>query len=248
MLNVTKASVYKMFHDKAFWICMAGTVAWAIVVIMAQVMTSGARGLTDVSQLANRWYGFVGLHCVEVPLIISAVILFTGEYRDKSWKLFIAKGISRASYYFAKLICMLLLTVIITFLSLMTVAISNIVVLHAAFDVAYVWNVLQYILGQTLAHCSIAMMILMVISITKRGEIASILSLGMMIFGYVMLHGVESAMGLGEAVTDAWAFSMTAFVEFAGPTQWGRLLVAILGYLVVCSLVVITWISRRDIE
>jgi len=227
---------------------MAGTVAWAIVVIMAQVLTSSARGIADTSQLANRWYGFIGLHCVEVPLIISAVILFTGEYRDKSWKLFIAKGITRASYYFAKLICMLLLTVIITFTSLMTVAISNIIVLHAAFDGAYVWNVLQYILGQILAHCSIGAVVMMVICLTKRGEIASIVSLGMMIFGYVMLHGIETAMGLGEVVTDAWAFSMTAFVDFGGPTQWGRLIVALLGYLVVCSLVVIAWISRRDIE
>ena len=248
MLNAMRASFYKMFRDKAFGICLAGTVAWAFVVIMAQVLTSHARGIEDVSQLANRWYGFIGLHVIEVPLIVSAVLLFSGEFQDKSWKLLIAKGISKSSYFFSKLVSMLCLTVIISFASILTLAICNVALLHATMDAAYVGNVIRFFLAETAAHFSIAVLVITLICIIKRGDIASILSLFLMVFGYVMLSGVEKAFSLGEVITDFWAFSQTAFVEFNGPVAWGRIGISLLGHLVICSLLAITVLSRKDID
>ncbi|MBE5861519.1 MAG: hypothetical protein E7295_01560 [Lachnospiraceae bacterium] len=248
MLNALRASFYKMFRDKAFVLCLVGTVCWSVVVIMAQMLTSHARGIADVSELANRWYGFIGLHAIEVPLIISAVLLFSGEFRDKSWKLLIAKGISKTSYFFSKLISMLCLTVIISFLSIMTLAIGNVVLLHATMDAAYVRNVLLFFLGQTIAHFSIAIVTIMVICIVKRGEIVSMICLMMMVLGYVILHGLENALSMGEQITDYWAFSQTAFVDFGGVTNWGRICIAFLGYLVACSAITITFLKHKDIE
>lgn len=248
MLNVIRASFYKMFRDKAFGICMAGSAAWALIVIMAQVLTSSARGITDVSELVNRWYGFIGLHVIEVPLIISAVLLFTGEFRNKSWKLLIAKGISRTSYFFSKLISMACLTVIICFISILTLAIGNVLLLHAGMNAAYVGHVLVFFLGQVLAHLSIAVLTMAIICIVKRGEIASIICLFLMVFGYVTLSGVEKAFSIGEVITDFWAFSQTAFVEFNGPILWGRLFTSFLGHLVICSLIAITFLKCKDVE
>ena len=248
MLNVMRASFYKMFRDKAFWISIAGTACWAMIVIMAQVLTSKARGISDVSQLANRWYGFIGLHSIEIPLIISAVLLFSGEFRDKSWKLLIAKGISKTSYFFSKLISMLCLTVIISFVSILTLAIGNVALLHATMDASYVGNVLKFFLGETIAHCSIAVLTIMIICIVKRGEIASMICLFLMIFGYVIFHGLEAALSLGEVITDFWAFSQTAFVDFGGPVTWGRMVLTFLGYLATCSLIAVLFLKNRDVE
>ncbi|MBP5281272.1 MAG: ABC transporter permease [Lachnospiraceae bacterium] len=248
MLNVVKASFYKMFHDKAFWISLAGTAGWALVVIAAQVLTSKTRGITDLSQLANRWYGFIGLHSIEVPLIFSAVVLFSGDFRDKSWKLLIAKGITKTSYFLSKLISMLCLTTIISFISILTIAICNVVILHAPMDAAYVGNVLLYFLGQTLAHFSIAVLVITVICIVKRGEIASAVCMVMMVLGYVILHGIESSLAFGEVITDHWAFSQTAFVEFGGAANWGRLFITFLGYLVICSAFTILYLKHKDVE
>ncbi len=248
MLNVTKASLYKMFHDKAFWLCLAGTVAWAMVVIAAQVLTAGSRGISDVSQLANRWQGFIGLHSIEVPLIMSAVVLFSGEFRDKSWKLLIAKGISKASFYASKLISILTLTVIISFVSIMTTAIANVVVLHATLDGTYVMNCLTFFMGECLAHLTIATVVLAVIFLVRLGEIAAIISMFLMVFGYVIFHAVEMALGFGEVITDFWAFSQTAFVDFGGAIHWGKLGIVFLGYLTVCSVIVIASMALRDIE
>lgn len=247
MLNAMRASFYKMFRDKAFAFCLLGTACWSIIVIMAQVFTSSARGIADVSELANRWYGFIGLHAIEVPLIISAVLLFSGEFRDKSWKPLIAKGISKTSYFLSKLISMLCLTVILCFVSILTLAIGNVVLLHATMDSSYIGNVLLFFLGQTIAHCSIAIVTIMVICIVKRGEIASILCL-MMVLGYVILRGLENALSLGELITDYWAFSQTAFVDFGMVTNWGRIFITFLGYLVVCSVITITFLKSKDIE
>ena len=248
MLNAVRASFYKMFHDKAFLISIGGTVCWAVIVILAQLLTSKARGITDVSQLANRWYGFIGLHSIEVPLIISAAITFSGEFKDKSWKLLIAKGISRTSYFLSKLISMACLTVIICFVSILATAVGNVVLLHATMDLNYVVNVFAFFLGETVAHLSIAVLTITVICIVKRGEIAVMICLALMVLGYVILHGIESALSLGEVITDYWAFSQTGFVEFAGAVSWGRLFITLLGYLVVCSLIAITILNHKDVE
>ena len=248
MLKVTKASLYKMFHDRALWLCLVGTVAWAMIVITAQVMTASARGISDVSQLANRWYGFIGLHSIEVPLILCAVLLFSSEYRDKSWRLLIARGISTTNFYVSKLICMLLLTVIISFTSIMTTAIANVVILHAPFHAAYVIEVLRFFAAECIAHLTIAVLVLTVIFLVRRGEITVMLSMFFMVFGYPILLGLEETIGIDSVITDAWAFSQTAFVEFAGPAEWLRLCVTFVGYLVVCSLLVIGFLKCRDIE
>lgn len=248
MLNAMKASLYKMFHDRAFRLCLVGTVAWAMIVIMAQVLTAGSRGIEDVSQLANRWGGFIGLHSIEVPLIMSAITLFTGEFRDKSWKLLIAKGISRSSYYFSKLVSILLLTGIISFSSIATTAIANVLLLHATLDGAYLRSCILFSMGQCLAHMTIATLVLAVIFLIRSGEIAAIISMFAMVFGYVILHVVEMALGLGELITDIWAFSQPAFVEFAGPISWARLGLVLIGHLAVCSVIVMVRMSIRDIE
>ena len=248
MLKVTKASLYKMFHDRALWLCLVGTVAWAMIVITAQVMTASARGISDVSQLANRWYGFIGLHSIEVPLILCAVLLFSSEYRDKSWRLLIARGISTTNFYVSKLICMLLLTVIISFTSIMTTAIANVVILHAPFSMAYVGEVLRFFVAECLAHLTIAVFVLTVIFLVRRGEIAVMISLFFMMYGYVILFGLEEAFGIDAILTDAWVYSQTAYVEFGGYVDWLRLCVTFVCYLVVCSLLVTCFLKCRDIE
>ena len=106
----------------------------------------------------------------------------------------------------------------------------------------------MFFLGQTIAHCSIAIVTIMVICIVKRGEIASILCLMMMVLGYVILHGLENALSLGGLITDYWAFSQTAFVDFGMVTNWGRIFITFLGYLVVCSVITITFLKLKDIE
>ena len=143
---------------------------------------------------------------------------------------------------------MLCLTLIISFLSIMTLAIGNVSLLHATMNAAYVGNVLLFFLGQTIAHFSIAAVTIMVICIVKRGEIASMLCLMLMVLGYAILHGLENALSAGEVITDYWAFSQTAFVDFAGVTLWGRICIACLGYLTACSVITITFLNHRDIE
>jgi len=248
MLNAIRASLYKMFHDKAFWICIAVTAAWAMIVIAAQVLTSSMRGIQDVSELANHWYGFIGLHSIEVPLIASSALLFAGEFRNKSWKLLIAKGISKTSFYIAKLVSILTLTVIISFVSILVLAIGNTTLLHATFDLAYIGNVFLYFLEETIAHMTIAVLIIMIICIVKRGEVASMISFFLMIFGYVLLRSLENALGLGEFLTDIWAFSQTAFSEFGGPADWGWVLSVFFGHLIVCSVITILFLNCRDVE
>ena len=248
MLNAIRASFYKMFHDRAFGVYVAGTVAWTMVVIAAQVLTCDMRGIEDVSELANRWYGFIGLHSIEVPLIGSSVLLFSGEFRNKSWKLLIAKGISRTSFYLSKLISILTLTVLISFVSILVIAVGNVVILHAAFDLTYVGNVFWFFLGETIAHMTIAVLIIMIICVVKRGEVAMMLCFFLMVFGYALLHALENALGAGEIITDIWAFSQTAFADFGGPIRWGWLLLMFLGHLVVCSLITILFLNHKDIE
>ena len=249
MLTLIRASFYKMFHDRAFLLCMIGTVLWTFLVEAAQVFTMDARGIADISQLANKWNTFSGLHAIEVPLIFIAIILFSAEYKDKSWKLLIAKGISKTGYFISKLLCILVLTLIISMITILTNAVGNVIFFHAPLSSTYIVYVLKFLCGQYLAHASIAVLILFVIFVTRSGEIASGLCMTMMIFSYVILSKLEAALNIpDQLLVRCCPFCQTAEMEFGGYTNWLQISLVFAGYLIFCTLAVVLVFGRRDVE
>ena len=249
MKHMIRASFYKLFHDKATWISLVGTVVWSLLVASMIAWSADARlDLSDAYALEKYWRDFMSFHAIKIPLFVSSIVLFTTEFKDKSWKLLIARGISRSSYYFSKLLCILALTVMISFVAMMTGAAFGACALDMQVSGTFAVEFLRYVVLQTVAHCTAAILILAVYFLVRNGEISSSINMLILIFGTMALSKLEGALSLGDTLTGSWAFAQSMFVSFTGQGECIRILLVFVAYLVICSLTVLLLERRRDVE
>lgn len=248
MRKAIKASLYKMFHDRALWICLAGTILWSVVAAYMQSwIADGQMNLTDPFLKAKYFRDVISYHCINVPLLTSMILLFSAEYKDRSWKLMIAKGMTQTGYYFAKLLCNLTLMVMISFCALVTGAAVGVLALGMPFDGALAAMTLQFFAGQCIAHGTVTILCFTIIFVMKNGEVSSCVNMLLLILGTMALAKMQAAMEWGDALTGAWAFSQFEYVVFGGETSWLRLSLVFVAYMAVCGLVVL-FAARRDVE
>lgn len=247
--NMIRASFYKLFHDKATWICLAGTVVWSLQVGLALIWIADEKpDLSDVMALEKFWMDFINYQAAMIPLLVSSIVLFTSEYKDKSWKLLIAKGASQAGYFFAKLLCILCLEVLICTIAILTGAAFTMLYLSVPMSAAYIGLVLRYLVAQLIAHGTMAVLILTVSFLVRNSEVSSSINMILMIFGTMALSKLEGALKIGDALTGCWAFAQHFHISFCGDSAWSRLILVFVGYLAVCSLAAILFSARRDVE
>ena len=249
MKNMIRASFYKLFHDKATWISLAGTAAWSLFVsVMLTWIADGKLNASGAMATEKYWRDFMGYHAVMVPLLVSSIVLFTSEFKDKSWKLFVARGISRAGYYFSKLPCILTLAVMLSFVAITIGAAYGVVVLGMQFNAILAVLLLRYFMLQSVAHGTAAVLILTIYFLIKVSEVSSSINTILLMFGTMALSKIETALSLGDALTGVWAFAQPLRVSFAGADDWIWILIVFAAYLAACSLAVILFCVRGDVE
>lgn len=249
MKNMIRASFYKLFHDKATWISLAGTAAWSLFVsVMLTWIADGKLDASDAMVAEKYWRDFMGYHAVTVPLLVSSIVLFTSEFKDKSWKLFVARGISKVGYYFSKLPCILTLTVMLTFVAIAVGAGYGVAALRMQFNAVFAVLLIRYFVLQLVAHGTAAVLILTIYFLIKISEVSSSVNTVLLMFGTMALSKIETALSLGDALTGSWAFAQPLRVSFAGTYEWIRILIVFVAYLAACSLAVILFGVRGDVE
>ena len=249
MKHMIRASFYKLFHDKATWIGLVGTVAWSLLTGSMIAWSADTKlDLSDAYALEKYWRDFMSFHAIRIPLLVSAMALFTAEFKDKSWKLLIARGISKTSFFFSKVLCILVLTMMISFVAIVSGAAYGVTALGMQTDGAFMGNLFQYYLLQTVAHGTAAILILAISFLIKTGEISSSLNAILLIFGTMALSKMESALSLGAALTGSWAFAQSMLVSFTGQSEWIRLIIVFAAYFIICSLAVLLFERHRDID
>lgn len=248
MMNAIRASFYKMFHDKSFGLSLIFTALWGLTIGGVRYLTMGTRGISDVSQTSPFWGAYLGGHPIVLPLIVCIVLFFTGEYKDHSWKLLIAKGVSKVSYYVSRVISVITLSFIISAVAVLSGMICDLTAYGGSFSAGYLFDCVKFALGQGYANSVVAILVLSVSMIIKSGEIAAFISSCMLVFGYYFLNKLQIAMNLGEILTDVWAFDLSAFAEFGEPGNWGWISLMLLLYLVVFGGITIFVLGHRDVE
>lgn len=248
MINCIRASIYKMFHDRKIVLCFLGTALWTLTVIVVYYVFKSSIGM-DVSQLTPILDTFLAGHPIELPLILTCSILFSSEFRDRSWTMLLSKGISKKEYYFAKFTCAVLLAASFTLISFIVVVPADILISRGgAVSSGYFWELGAFIVGQILANAVIASFMLCTIIICKRGEVPATVNAVFMVMGYPLMHKVEQALGLGETLTNYWIYSLQYHVNPGMPHQWGVLLVSFVLYLILFSLISLCFLYKRDAE
>lgn len=249
MKNVIRASFYKLFRDKATWISMAGTAAWSLFIgLMLTWIADGKLDASDVMGREKYWRDFIGYHAVTVPLLVSSIVLFTSEFKDKSWKLLVARGISKVGYYYSKLLCILTLTVMISFVATLFGAIFGVAAVGMTFDAAFAGLLIKYFVCQSIAHGTAAVLILTIFFWVKNSEVSSSVNMVLLMFGTMALSKIETALSLGDALTGGWAFAQPLRISFAGAKEWLHVLIVFAAYLMACSLTVILFGVRGDVD
>jgi len=248
MKRLMKASFYKMLHDRALWICLGGTVLWTLLTAtMLSWIADGQVDFADPLAVMKYWRDLVSYHCINVPLLIGMVLLFSAEYKDGSWKLMIAKGIPQMGYFFAKLLGSLILMVLISVCALLTGEIYGVWALGMPFDAAVAVSLLKFTTGQCIAHGTVTILCFTILFAERNGEAASCTSMLLMVLGTMALSKMQNALGWGDALTGSWAFGQFEYVLFGGEGAWLRLLLVFAAYLVICGAA--AWImTRRDVE
>ncbi|MBQ3905282.1 MAG: hypothetical protein II743_00795 [Lachnospiraceae bacterium] len=249
MKNVIRASLYKMFHDKALRICLVGTAIWALLVsVMLTWAADGEMGLSDPWLLAKYWRDFISYHSINIPLLTSVAVLLSAEYKDQSWRLWIAKGISQLSYYFTKLLCALTLVIMISFIAILTGAVFGVLALGMPMSGLFVLTMLKFFAGQCIAHMTVAVLGFTLVFLLRNGDIASCINMLLLVFGTMVLSKLEKAWELGEVLTGAWAFGQFEYATFGLGIDLMRLLVVFVSYLAVCSLIAFLIATHRDVS
>ena len=249
MKHMIRASFYKLFHDRSTWIGLAGTAVWSLLVSSMIAWSADAKlDLSDAYALEKYWRDYMSFHAIRIPLLVIASTLFTTEFKDKSWKLLIARGISKTSFFFSKVLCILVLTIMICFVAITTGTAYGMCALSMRTDGVFAGNLIRYFLLQTVAHGTPAILILAISFLIKNGEISSSLNMILMIFGTMVLSKLESALSLGNALTGCWAFAQPMYISFTGQSEWIRILIMFVAYFIFCSLVVLLVERHRDID
>lgn len=249
MKNMIRASFYKLFHDGVTWISLAGTVIWSLFIgMMVRWIGDAGTGSQELIAAEKYWNDFIGYHAVMIPLLVSSIVLFTTEFKDKSWKLLVARGISKTAFYFSKLLCILTLTVMLSIVAVITGAIFGVAALGMQFDAAFAGRVLWFCIWQTVTHCTAAVLLLTVYFLIKVSEVSSAVNMLLLMFGTRALSKIENAASLGDALTGSWAFAQPLRVSFTGESDHLRILIVFAAYLIICSLAAVLFGVRGDVE
>ena len=248
MTKMIRASFYKMYQDKASALCLVGTALWTLLIIwFINWPTDNGLNLMDPEQLVKYWREVFSSQSVSVPFLTGIIILFSAEFKDQSWKLVIAKGVSQAEYYFVKLLCCLTLEVRICFFVTLTATLVGWGSMNMPMSGAMLWTIFLYFVGQCIAHAPMTVLAYTVVFLFRNPEVASTFNILLLFFGSLLLRKLGGAFGIGNALAGIWAFEQYQFVVFGGPTEWIYVGIIFLAYLVVCGLVVCVSSARRDL-
>ena len=248
MTKMIRASFYKMFQDKASVYCLVGTVLWTLLIIwFINWPTDDGLKLMNPENLEKFWREVISMQSVSIPLLISMIVLFSAEYKDQSWKLVIAKGVSQAEYYFVKLLCCLTLQVKICFFAILTATLVGWGSMSMPMNGAMLGAIFRYFAGQCVAHAPVTVFAFTVIFLLRNPEVASAVNVLLLVFGGTLLSKLEKAYQLGNALTGIWAFDQFQYVVFDGEVAWAHVGIIFLAYLAVCGLTVSITSAHRDI-
>ena len=248
MTKMIRAAFYKMYQDKASALCLVGTALWTLLIIgFINWAPEDGLNLMVPEHLAKYWREVFSMQSVSIPLLTGMTVLFSAEFKDQSWKLVIAKGVSQAEYYFVKLLCCLWLEVQVCFAATLTATLVGWGSMNMPMSGAMLWTIFLYFVGQCIAHAPMTVLAYTVVFLFRNPEVASTFNILLLFFGSLLLRKLGGAFGIGNALTGIWAFEQYQFVVFGGPTEWIYVGIIFLAYLVVCGLVVCVSSARRDL-
>ncbi len=251
MLNLVRADLYRIFHGKLIKVSCFLTIGWVLLCSYAQKATLDIREyLTGSEVTADYWNAFFNYYPVVIPLVIFCSYFVSNDFRQGTVKLYIEKGISRWKYCFSKLVVSWLATAMFLIIAFGTGILCNKVFLDfAATPYMTYSSILSYVLCQILFHMSVATLVTAVVLVIKNSAFSMAINFIFVLFGYLVLHGLEQIFNLDYAITMFWAFSNINKTRFDTSQQWLPVAVIVfIGYNLIWGGISGLIFKKRDIS
>jgi len=250
MLNLIRADFYKAIHGKVLKVCFLMMTGWIFLCAYAQKATIGMREYlvgTEVS--ANYWDSFFNYYPVVFPLIIFCSYYFSNDFRQGTVKHYIEKGLSRWSYFFSKLV----IGWIVSFFFLVSAFLIGLLCNKIFFGISgltftSISNIVSYIFCEALYHMAVSTLAISLVFLIRNSSVSMAVNALLIFFGYLVLHGLESILGLGYNITIFWAISNINKTRIDMAVQWlPTAIIIFFAYMIIFGGVVGTIFKKRDI-
>lgn len=202
---------------------------------------------TEVS--ANYWDSFFNYYPVVFPLIIFCSYYFSNDFRQGTVKHYIEKGLSRWSYFFSKLV----IGWIVSFFFLVSAFLIGLLCNKIFFGISgltftSISNIVSYIFCEALYHMAVSTLAISLVFLIRNSSVSMAVNALLIFFGYLVLHGLESILGLGYNITIFWAISNINKTRIDMAVQWlPTAIIIFFAYMIIFGGVIGTIFKKRDI-
>ena len=226
MLNLIRADFYKAIHGKVLKVCFLMMTGWIFLCAYAQKATIGMREYlvgTEVS--ANYWDSFFNYYPVVFPLIIFCSYYFSNDFRQGTVSFFFL-----VSAFLIGLLCNKI------FFEISGLTFTNIS------------NIVSYIFCEALYHMAVSTLAISLVFLIRNSSVSMAVNALLIFFGYLVLHGLESILGLGYNITIFWAISNINKTRIDMAVQWlPTAIIIFFAYMIIFGGVIGTIFKKRDI-
>ena len=248
--NLIRADFYKTIHGKVLKVCFLMMTGWIFLCAYAQKATIGMREYlvgTEVS--ANYWDSFFNYYPVVFPLIVFCSYYFSNDFRQGTVKHYIEKGLSRWSYFFSKLVIGWIVSSFFLVSAFLIGLLCNKIFFGiSGFTFTNISNIVSYIFCEALYHMAVSTLAISLVFLIRNSSVSMAVNALLIFFGYLVLHGLESILGLGYNITIFWAISNINKTRIDMAVQWlPTAIIIFFAYMIIFGGVIGTIFKKRDI-
>ncbi len=250
MINLVRADMYRAVRSKETKACFLLTIVWVFLCAYAQSATINMREtLAGVEVTIDYWNSFFNYYPVVLPLVIFCSYYAANDFKQRTVKHYMERGISRWKYYLSKLVVGWTVAAL-----LLLVAFATGMVCYKLFfetnDVSYMTlgNMLPYILCEMLCHMAVATFVISMVFFIRNSTVCMIINFVCFFFGYFALNSVRDLLNIDYDFTAFWAFSSVQGIGIERAAQNMPLAILIFfGYLIILGGLTMLHFRKRDV-
>ena len=250
MINLIRADWYRAIHGKAFRLCMLLTLGWVFLCAYMQHATIALRENLSGGEITIDYiHSFFNYNPITLPLIIFCSSFVANDFRQKTVKHYMEKGIDRWKYFVSKMVIGWLAAVIF----LACAFAMGFFCYKMYFDTGSaveisVQNILIFVICQMLCHMSVATFAVFVTGMIRNSSASMAVNFIFMFFGYLGLSGLMKMISFDFDISLLWAYSTVGMTSIGVGMPWTIWVILVfLGYFIVFNGILMVIYKKKDI-
>ena len=250
MINIIRADWYRAMHGKAFRLCILLTLGWVFLCGYMQHATIALRESLSGGEITIDYINaFFNYDPVTLPLLIFCSCYVANDFRQKTVKHYMEKGMERWKYFISKMVIGWLAAVIFLFCAFA----MGFLCYKMFFDTGIapdmnVKNMLLYVICQMLCHMSVATFVIFISCMIRNSSASMAVNFIFMFFGHLGLRSLMKILPINFDISLLWAYSGVGMTDMGAGIPWTVWVILVfIGYFVVFSGILMLIYRKKDI-